>query len=143
MRKNIFLRSSVGALALIMLGVACKKNNGTPADPSTVALYHCNSNPSIPSAPYICFDSLITNSLCPEDVVCVWSGCAIIKTTFHENGNAHSFKMIIPALKNFGAVNDTTINGYRIVFKDLKPNPNTTKPSPLPGEIKAAIEISR
>jgi len=143
MNKKQFFRLLISVSVLTVVFVACNKNNETQTDPSIVTLYNCNANPANTAAPYICFDSLVSNSLCPEDAVCIWSGCAIIKVSFHENNNTHSFRMIIPALKNFGAVNDTTINGYRVVFKDLKPNSNTTKPAPLPGEIKASIEISK
>ena len=133
----------VAAVTLALL-VSCRKNDAAGnVDPNAVNLYSCNAIPSNLAAPYICFDSLIADCRCPEDVECIWSGYAMIKTTFHENGNTHSFRMIIPNLKNFGAVNDTAINGYRIVFKDLVPYPNTQKPVPSASDIKATVEISK
>jgi len=143
MNRRYFYRLVCCVSFLIVMFAACKKNKETQTDPSTITLYTCNANSSNMAAPYICFDSLITNSLCPEDAVCFWSGAAIIKISFHENGNTHRFNMILPDLKNFGAVNDTTVNGYRIVFKDIQPHNNTSKPAPMPEEIKAVIEISR
>lgn len=130
------------ALLLITL-VACNKNKTVITDPSVVALNNCGTGIANTSAPYICFDSLVTDSRCPIGAVCVWAGCAIIKTSFHENGNTHSFSMILPYYKNFGMANDTVINGYRIVFKDLLPYPDITKPAPAFTERIAKIEITK
>ena len=128
-------------IILINFVTACKKSETTQANGKfEVALYNCNKK----SEPYICFDSLITDNRCPEDVVCIWSGYAMIKVSFHENRNTHIFKMAIPNIRNlfFDAPADTTINGYRIVFSDLQPYPNTSKP-PVPiDKIKAVITIS-
>ena len=136
MRQLLFIVAGF----LILIFISCKKN-ATTAYGTAIPLYSCNNNSSDRTVPYICFDSLINDSRCPEDAVCIWAGYVMIKTTFHENGNTHSFRMILPDLKNFGAVNDTTINGYRVVFKDLMPYPNTRKPAPLPVDIKATIVI--
>lgn len=50
--------------------------------------------------------------------------------------------MIQPYYKNFGAVNDTVVNGYRIVFKDLTPYPDLTKPENAGLSKIATIEIT-
>lgn len=132
----------VTAVLLIVLA-SCTKNKTEAADPSKVTLNNCSTEIPHTTAPYICFDSLITESRCPIGVVCIWSGYVMIKTSFHENGNTHNFRMMIPYINGLGAVNDTTINGYRIVFKDLTPYPDMTKPLPVPAIPTATIEISK
>lgn len=139
--KRLPLAYIVTAGLLIMLA-ACSKNKTESDDPSKIALHNC-SKPIANTSAYICFDSLVTESRCPIGVVCIWAGYAMIKTSFHENGNTHSFRMMIPYINGLGAVNDTTINGYRIVFKDLSPYPDMTKPLPVPAIPTAAIEITR
>lgn len=129
--------------AILLIAIAaCTKNNTEVTDPSKVTLNNCSKAIANTSA-YICFDSVISESRCPIGVVCIWAGYAMIKTSFHENGNTHSFRMMIPYINGLGAVNDTTINGYRIVFKDLSPYPDMTKPSPVSAIPTAIIEISK
>ena len=128
------------ATAILLIAItACTKNKTEAADPSKVTLNNC-SKAAVNTSAYICFDSVVSESRCPIGVVCIWAGYVMIKTSFHENGNIHSFRMMIPYIKGLGAANDTTINGYRIVFKDLTPYPDMTKP--VPAIPTATIEIT-
>jgi hypothetical protein len=113
-------------LLFISMGIfiACKKNTSISNDPFNVTLHNCNGDKN--NSPYICFDSLINESRCPANAICIWSGFALIKVSFHENGNTHVFKMIIPAVNPMlGGVNDTTINGYHLTLSSLNPYPGT------------------
>ncbi|MEI7735886.1 MAG: hypothetical protein WCI49_10490 [Ferruginibacter sp.] len=130
------------ATATLLIAItACTKNKTEAADPSKVTLSNC-SKAAVNTSAYICFDSVVSESRCPIGVVCIWAGYVMIKTSFHENGNTHSFRMMIPYIKGLGAANDTAINGYRIVFKDLTPYPDMTKPVPVPAIPTATIEIT-
>jgi hypothetical protein len=132
----------IGIGLLLFTQPACNKNKTVITDPSVVTLNNCNTGIPNVSAPYICFDSVVSESRCPIGGVCIWAGYVMIKTSFHENGNTHSFRMILPYINGVNAVNDTTINGYRIVFKDLLPYPDLTKPLPSPAVPTATIEIT-
>ena len=132
----------IATATLLIAIAACTKNKTEAADPSKITLNNC-SKAAVNSSAYICFDSVVSESRCPIGVVCIWAGYVMIKTSFHENGNTHSFRMMIPYINGLGAVNDTTINGYRIVFKDLTPYPDMTKPVPVPAIPTATIEISK
>ena len=131
----------IATATLLIAIAACTKNKTEAADPSKVTLNNC-SKAAVNTSAYICFDSVVSESRCPIGVVCFWAGYVMIKTSFHENGNTHSFRMMIPYINGLGAVNDTTINGYRIVFKDLTPYPDMTKPVPVPAIPTATIEIT-
>lgn len=131
----------IATATLLIAITACTKNKTEAADPSKVTLNNC-SKAAVNTSAYICFDSVVSESRCPIGVVCIWAGYVMIKTSFHENGNIHSFRMMIPYINGLGAVNDTTINGYRIVFKDLSPYPDMTKPLPVPAIPTATIEIT-
>jgi hypothetical protein len=67
----------------------------------------------------ICFDSVLTDSRCPEDVVCIWAGEAVARFKFKLQNNS-------PVLMDLhvGTV-DTVINNYKFSFIDLLPHPNT------------------
>lgn len=125
-------------ISSVVLLTACEKN--APLNNNGVALNNCSPRNI---DPYICFDSLITDSRCPKDVDCVWQGTAIIKVTFHEAGNVHSFKMSMKGFPPIGYPSDTIINKSRIVFTDLTPYPESivsTQPIVRP---VAYFEITR
>jgi len=139
--KKILI-SLVCSFGLISIIYGCKKSLDEPSTSTIeIALHNCNEKTGS-AEPYICFDSLFTDSRCPKDVQCVWSGYALIKVSFHENNNTHVFNMITPAVnKSFGGVSDTTINGYKISFTDLLPHPVSTTPT-SPNNLKAIIQIA-
>jgi hypothetical protein len=141
MKKLLTIAIICCSFTLVLL--SCKKDkNIVPDEPDAVRLYNC-SEKNRKVEPYICFDSLITDSRCPKDAVCIWAGYAMIKVSFHENNNTHVFNMVSPFVNPvFGGVNDTIINGYRIVFAGLSPYPSATLPYPDNDEIKATINIT-
>ena len=99
---------------LIVIG--CRK---MPDGNTYVNLYGCSSGQSV----YICFDSLLTDSRCPQKMECLWSGNALIKVTFHEGGNIHAFTMSLLGYPAFDFPSDTLINGHHITFAELLPYP--------------------
>ncbi len=70
----------------------------------------------------ICFDSVLTDSRCPEDVLCIWQGEAIVR--FRITGN-HQESLYLDL--HAGAA-DTVFYGYKLSFTDLWPHPNTKIP---------------
>ena len=137
-KENVlFMKNNVPARILsifFMLFVfsSCKKDELKTAASDTknitgtkVTLYTCSEKQA---EPYICFDSLLTDSRCPANVLCVWEGTALIKVTFHETFNVHQFIMSLKGFPPVGYTDDTTINGYRIIFTKLDPYPSITNP---------------
>jgi hypothetical protein len=124
-------------IAGIIFFISCKKNN-PQKDKQSATLYDCTPKTI---EPYICFDSLIQDSRCPIGAVCIWEGTAQIKISFREGTQIHPIKMELRKFPFPGFTNDTTINGYRIIFTDLKPYPEVNKPAP--SAITAFFDISR
>ena len=120
---------------------SCKKYSLKAINDNSVLLYHCSEKTN--GAPYICFDSLLQDSRCPLGVECVWSGTVIIKVTFHNAGHSSTFQMAIKGLPTLGHTNDTTIDGYKIIFTDLKPYPENNKPAPKEEDIKATFSLTQ
>lgn len=66
-----------------------------------------------------CFDSILTDSRCPENVVCIWGGEAIAGFSLKNNqNNTINFDLHVGTI-------DTTINDYKFSFFNLLPYPHT------------------
>lgn len=67
----------------------------------------------------LCFDSVLTDSRCPENVICIWGGEAIARFRIVNDSNAPLF------IDLHTGTFDTIVNDYKISFIDLFPYPNT------------------
>lgn len=113
----------------------CSKPVTGEAGNTEVILYRCapvfSSN-----KPMICFDSLLTDSRCPTNAVCVWVGYAAGKFSFLLNGVVYPFKLSTFDLHGSYS-RDTIIAGYKIEFVNLLPYPGTV-PAPIPDNSRRA-----
>ena len=67
----------------------------------------------------ICLDTVLTDSRCPVDVVCIWAGEATVRFSFTtDDFYAASFDLRI-------GTKDTLIDGYHFSLIDLLPYPDT------------------
>lgn len=66
---------------------------------------------------YVCFDSVIADSRCPVDVVCIWEGEAAAGFRVSTYDGTHFLQMKVGE--------DTVVGDYKIIFEDLVPYPNT------------------
>ena len=108
---------------------------------SSVNFKNCTSQTFKSETVTICFDSVLSDSRCPANAICVWRGTAIAKFSFTANGNVYPLTLATSAFN--GVPSDTVVTGYKIKFLDLSPYPGTYT-SPLPaGDIKADVEITR
>jgi hypothetical protein len=88
---------------------------------------------------YVCFESVLGDSRCPEGVECFWAGNAQAKFRFvAANNNPVFFNLNT----NLGFTNDTTIGGYKFTLKSLSPYPSI-KDIILSKTYKAEIEIEK
>ena len=89
-----------------------------------------------------CFDSLVSDSRCPANAICIWQGTAVAKFSLTKNNETSSFELAtINMSPNYHK--DTTIMGYKIDFINLSPYPGTV-PTPIPADqIKAELKITK
>lgn len=66
---------------------------------------------------YVCFDSVITDSRCPVDVICIWEGEATAGFRANISGENHYL--------NIRVGEDTIVGDYKIIFEDLVPYRDT------------------
>ncbi len=85
------------------------------------------------------FDTLVSDSRCPVDVVCVWEGEAEVKLKFSVNATFEDFTL--HTNKNYFNT-DTTLIAYNIELIDLLPYPHTELPH-LMTENEVIIIISK
>ncbi len=84
---------------------------------------------------YICFDSVVSDSRCPDGVECVWAGEALARFKIEKYNSRPVFIDLLEG------VNDTLVSGYKFSFIKLLPYPKygiQTKPE----EYKARIVIN-
>ncbi len=112
-------------ILVVVSFLSCKKTSTTKEEnkikSGNIPLYTCsffstNANPNFS----ICYDSLITDSRCPSNVVCVWAGVAIVKLSLTQNNSFVSFKLSSMG-GNYFPPRDTTINGINIKLVDVTP----------------------
>jgi len=83
---------------------------------------------------YICFDTLVSDSRCPEGVMCFWEGEAIVRFRFIESGGD-----FITSEVKLGT-QDALIAGYKFSFVELRPYPSV-KDWPELSEYVATIVV--
>jgi hypothetical protein len=88
---------------------------------------------------YVCFESVLGDSRCPEGAECIWAGNAQVQFRFvRGNDNPVFFNLNT----NPGFTIDTIIGGYKFTLKTLNPYPSL-KDISLPKAYKAEIEIEK
>ena len=128
------------AITLVLL-FSCKKDpTNKEKNTITVALNNCSSEETGAAAYQLCFDSLLDDSRCPKNVVCVWQGVAHGKFRFIVNNQQHVVKL---ATANFAPTfyTDTTVAGYHLKLINILPYPEY--PNNPPGPITATVEITQ
>ena len=107
-------------------------NNLKLNDTVDLAYKNCLYDPDGRS--YICLDTVLSDSRCPSDVVCVWAGEAIARFKIEKYNGFPIFIDLKEGAK------DTLIDGYRISFVKLLPYPASAHQT-KPEEYKARIVI--
>ena len=122
---------------------SCKKEDNIVIDQNkTIALGNCAFVTAF-ETPMICFDSLITDSRCPVNAVCIWEGYAAVKlSVVIHTGTVQG--ITLSTLKDATTSippNETVIDGYHIKLLDVTPYPLAG--SSVPGERKVLLEIKK
>jgi hypothetical protein len=145
--KLLFVLAAIGVMGLFF---SCEKNDfdnsaSLKFDTSASLKITVNTckNPVISgNRVSICFDSLLTDSRCPTDGICVWRGFAAGKFSFSVNDVVYRFPLSEFAMPGLFR-KDTILAGYKIEFIDLEPYPGTVlQPAPA-DKIKAEINITK
>ena len=126
MKKITFLLATIFCFAIII--ISCKKQNETAnksiscfiKDSTVINVDSCKnvSNTGI----NICFDTLLSESRCPTDAVCIGAGFAAIRLKCNINNQNYFLDLATDSVN--GYKKDTTIDGINIKLAELTPYPN-------------------
>ena len=125
------------------LNKSCKKSGEIFREGSVeITLHQCADGIISGDQFRLCFDSLISDSRCPANAVCIWQGTATCKFSFAKNNESHQFNLSTISIPG-QYTKDTTLLGYKIEFINLSPYPGT-QPAPVPdNQIKAEMKITK
>ena len=111
-------------LFLLLLSIACKKDNQQPANIS-IAENKCLQGNIGSYQAEICFDSVVNDSRCPVNFLCFTSGRAVAAFTFRKDNQSVSFTL---STAGTSPSPDTVIFGTYIKLVNLLPFPNGDQP---------------
>ncbi len=111
------------ALVAILLAPACSESPTEPAGPSLGERFSLGVGESVTIKSQrvtIGFERLVADSRCPEDVVCIWAGEAVVALSWETRGtSASSFQLSTLFAPQ------TTISGYGITLRGVTPVPRS------------------
>ena len=117
--------------------LSCRKSNTIDEQLLRIPLGTCSQKAMGSSPLTICFDSVIQDSRCPLNVVCIWQGVAEARFWALINNQSYAFTLssntILP-----GSRTDTTIGGYTISLHNLFPYPGDTS-----SQVYAELKVRR
>jgi hypothetical protein len=124
-RSLMLLITSLTAISF----VACKKAETPALKIFTIKIGDCANIDAPSPLPAICFDSLVTESRCPEGAQCAWEGVAIVKLALKtETGNYSFMLSTIKSNTNLLPPNEILIGGYNIRLLKVLPYPSIVHP---------------
>jgi hypothetical protein len=132
-------------IALVVFGLfvnSCSKSGMLKEGTLNLGLHKCESGKISDDKLSLCFDSLISDSRCPANAMCIWQGTAVAKFSLRKNNETNTFVLAtINMSPNYRK--DTTMMGYKIEFVNLSPYPGTVQ-TPVPSDqIKAELKITK
>ncbi len=101
----------------------------------------CSPLDSNNDAVRICFDSLLEDSRCPEEVVCFWQGTAVAKFLFSVSNVEHAVTLSTFDLPGVYR-SDTILMGYKIKLVDVRPYPHANVQRPV-SDLEAYLRITK
>lgn len=132
----------ISAILCMGLLTACRKTSEAVKERTlTVALNSCTNIFSGDNARF-CFDSVISDSRCPINALCIWQGAAEARFALTVHGETHVLTLATLSLPGTYR-KDTTVAGYKIEFLDLIPYPSLPPVPPSPHEIKATVKVRK
>ena len=118
---------------LVFAFAACTKYQKDNLD-FTIERYHCANTKINGETIRVCFDSLVSDSRCPANANCIWSGEATVKLSIQRNRQTQSFKLsTLNATPIFR--NDTTVFGYHVKLLSVTPYPGENSQDPYRVEL--------
>lgn len=139
MKHSLFI---VPAVMILMVNSCSKSDIELRGGTVGITLKRCGNGEIGGNNLKLCFDSLLSDSRCPANAMCIWQGTATAKFSLTKDHETRTFVLstidMPPTYKK-----DTVLMGYKIEFVNLTPYPGTV-PAPVPADqIKAELKITK
>jgi hypothetical protein len=132
----------VPVVTILMANSCSKKDVELREGTLELTLKRCGNGEIAGNNLRLCFDSLITDSRCPANAMCIWQGTATAKFSFTKDNETKTFVLSTLDMPPT-YTKDTVLMGYKIEFVNLSPYPGTV-PMPVPADkIKAELKITK
>lgn len=129
-------------VTILMANSCSKKDVELREGTVEITLQRCGNGEIAGNNLRLCFDSLITDSRCPANAMCIWQGTATAKFSFTKDNETKTFVLSTLDMPPT-YTKDTVLMGYKIEFVNLSPYPGTV-PMPVPDDkIKAELKITK
>jgi hypothetical protein len=129
MQKQIILLSTLFFVGCLI--ISCKKQSKTTTaipylikDSTLINVDSCKNITHNNIYYNICFDTLLNDSRCPLDAICVWQGLAQARFKLSFNSQVYFINLATDNTLNYKT--DTTIAGINFHLSELTPYPATT-----------------
>lgn len=135
--KRLIIPCFAIALATFM---SCTKEPSPISYRNLIPVNKCQSFDTTGELLTCCLDSVIQDSRCPIDAVCIWQGIAVARFTVSSKNENH---VITLATSNFATFKrDTTLAGFKMEFVNLEP-PNSMSNQPKYSDYVAEVRITK
>ena len=130
-------------LAVVVMAHSCsKKDIALKEGTVELGLKKCGSGEIGGNPLRLCFDSLLSDSRCPANAMCIWQGTATAKFSLTKGNETKTFVLSTLDMPPT-YTKDTVMMGYKIEFVNLSPYPGSV-PQPVPADkIKAELKITK
>lgn len=118
--------SSCLVIAMVFLGVESCKKLSAQLKENFVSVNKCQTLNTDGIKVTCCLDSVIQDSRCPQNVVCVWEGIAVARFTVNAQNTAHVFTLSTTTFEQYSR--DTIVAGFKFEFINLLPRKEEDKP---------------
>ena len=128
---------------MILMANSCSKSDIELREGTVeITLKRCGNGDVAGNNLKLCFDSLLSDSRCPANAMCIWQGTATAKFSFTKDNETKTFVLSTLDMPPT-YTKDTVLMGYKIEFVNLSPYPGTV-PQPVPADkIKAELKITK
>ncbi|MBO0949025.1 hypothetical protein [Fibrella forsythiae] len=130
--------------AAVPLAYACKTSDATPTNRVALRAYQ---SARLQNDVTVRVDSL-TDSRCPEGLVCIWAGNAVVKATLSKDTDQKQVRLVLGPDVTNGAQRKSDSTGvvlsgatYKVILRDVTPYPTVNQPSSA--ATQAVIDVTK
>lgn len=111
--------------ALLLVIASCKKP-AAQVNENYISVNKCQAFNRDGKILTLCLDSVIQDSRCPINTVCVWQGIAVAQFTASSQNTKEVITLATNKFEPY--TRDTTLSGFKIEFINLTPHKDMGKP---------------